>query len=64
MKEIQIESLAIFNIKKIVDNLPKNGMVKIVNDNFAYLDIDDNFIHHVFPLLANETGKKTSLFCK
>lgn len=34
-----------------IQNLPQTGIVKTTANGFAYLDIDDRFIHRVYPLL-------------
>lgn len=35
-----------------------------VSDNLIYLDIDDRYIHRLFPLLQNQQIKKPDYFCK
>src|SRR3984957_5008356 len=36
---------------EVVRNLPQVGKIKIAAGYFSYLNIDDNFIHSIYPLL-------------
>lgn len=42
--------------------LPHKGKLLISEDNLTYLDIDDNFVHQLFPLIKNPQVKKPNYF--
>ncbi|MEO7049491.1 MAG: hypothetical protein ABI091_29585 [Ferruginibacter sp.] len=53
------------NIPEILDNLQYlslKGCTKISNNNLFYLDIDNAYIHNLFPLLKNNLIKKPDYF--
>ena len=54
----RVEPLVNSALKQTLDNLPNLGKVKIINNCFAYLDIDNNFIHHIYPLVAELANQK------
>jgi hypothetical protein len=39
------------NIAAVINQLPHSGKIKILAGGFSYLDIDDRFIHAIYPLL-------------
>lgn len=39
------------DIAVVINQLPHSGKIKILAGGFSYLDIDDRFIHAIFPLL-------------
>jgi hypothetical protein len=43
-------------------HLSSKGQTKISNNNLFYLDIDDAYIHHLFPLLKDQKIKKPDYF--
>jgi len=42
--------------------LPSHGKLAISDNNLVYLDIDDAYIHQLFPLLQNQQIKKPDYF--
>jgi hypothetical protein len=40
------------NIMNSIDLLPKSGVIKSTENGYIYVDIDDEFIHKLFPLLS------------
>lgn len=56
------KNLNIPHLEDIISTLPTTGKLKISNNNLIYLDIDDNYIHHVFPLLTSFDVKKPNYF--
>ncbi len=36
------------------ENLPKEGTLIVKSDGFGYIDVDDDYIHQLFPLLGLE----------
>src|SRR5262245_11614122 len=53
------------NIPDVINTaaqFPLNGELKITNNNLVYLDIDDAYIHLLFPLLPNQQIKKPDYF--
>ena len=43
-------------------HLASNGKLALSDKNFLYLDIDDEYIHQLFPLLQNQQAKKPDYF--
>ena len=60
--ELYIERFINKEIDSVLGYLPMSGKMKVINNSFAYLDIDDNFIHHIFPLLDNNQIRKPNYF--
>ncbi len=53
------------NIPQLGDylsKLPKIGSLKMNTLGLTYLDIDDNYIHHIFPLINDNTAIKPEYF--
>lgn len=38
-------------LSAVLRDLPSTGVVKLIANGFAYLDIDDRYIHNIYPLL-------------
>ncbi len=49
--------------RQVIENLPQEGRIKISANCFSYLDIDDNFIYQVYPLLDYPGVMKPDYFC-
>ncbi len=49
-------------LSKLIQGLPKMGKIKIIPGGFSYVDIDDNFIHQVYPLLDYPGAVKPDYF--
>lgn len=45
-------------------HLSTKGKLARLGNNFVYLDIDNDYINHLFPLLQNQLFKKPSYFCE
>lgn len=60
------EKLNLSLINHPVQNLQKTGILKISKNRLLYLDIDDNYVHLLFPLLDNIKAniKKPNYFGK
>lgn len=62
-EEIELSPLEVKGLDSIIENLPKMGEVKYNDDSgFAYLDVDDNYIHYIYPLLKNSLLIKPDYF--
>jgi len=62
MKTPLIEKLNIPTLISNASHLASNGKLAISNNNLVYLDIDDAYIHRLFPLLKNQQIKKPDYF--
>ncbi|HEX4045091.1 MAG TPA: hypothetical protein VHZ76_05435 [Gammaproteobacteria bacterium] len=62
MKTPLIEKLNIPELLNTASYLPSNGKLAISDNNLIYLDIDDAYIHQLFPLLENQQIKKPDYF--
>lgn len=62
MKLPAIKKLNIPELMSAASHLPLNGKLTISNDNLVYLDIDDAYIHQLFPLLKFQQIKKPNYF--
>lgn len=58
---LKIQSLEIPHLANIIDTLPQYGKIKI-NNSFSYLDIDNEFIHSIHPLLKDKKILKPDYF--
>jgi hypothetical protein len=47
-----------------VAHLNPSGLLEKSNNNLIYLDIDNNYIHHLFPLISIPSIKKPDYFAK
>lgn len=45
-------------------DLPTRGMLKITDNKLVYLDIDDEYIHRLFPLIQDPLVQKPNYFAK
>lgn len=64
MKTPLIEKLNIPKLMSAVSHFALEGKLAISDNNLVYLDIDDAFIHRLFPLLQNHQIKKPDYFGK
>lgn len=62
MKTPALEKLNIPELISSASSLSLNGKLAISNNNLVYLDIDDAYIHQLFPLLNNEKIQKPNYF--
>ena len=63
MTNLRINQISISKkIQDIIDSLPKVGHVNITKDGFSCLDVDDQFIHRVQPLLDDTSTVKPNYF--
>lgn len=62
MKNLAIQPLEIYQLQQQVSELPNFGTVEILANGFAYLDIDDAFIHQIYPLVNNQQATKPDYF--
>jgi len=62
MKTPLIEKLIIPELLNAASYLPSKGKLAISDNNLVYLDIDDSYIHQLFPLLENQQLKKPDYF--
>jgi len=61
-KTPEIKSLNLPSLLEAAKKLPNSGTLVNTPENYLYLDIDDNFIHELFPMLANESIKIPNYF--
>ena len=50
------------NLDTVLTNLATTGIVKIAENDFVYLDIDDGYINAVYPLIGNANTLKPDYF--
>lgn len=62
MKTPVIEKINSFTLMHQASQLVTKGQLRISNNRLVYLDVDDNYIHQLFPLLANSTINKPDYF--
>ena|SRR3990167_2845735 len=62
MKTPLIKKLNISELISAASHLALNGKLTISNNNLVYLDINDAYIHQLFPLLQNQQIKKPDYF--
>jgi len=62
---MKILSIKPFDNPKLLNRaleLPSTGYLFTSNENLTYLDIDNQYIHQLFPLLKNKRLKKPNYF--
>lgn len=59
---MDIYPLTLNDLEKCIKPLSKRGQIKIKPNGFSYLDIDDRFIHDVFPLIKEPNIRKPDYF--
>jgi hypothetical protein len=64
MKTPLIEKLNIPELMSAASHLALDGKLAISDNNLVYLDVDDAYIHRLFPLLHNQQIKKPDYFGK
>ncbi|HLB42938.1 MAG: hypothetical protein A3F13_01155 [Gammaproteobacteria bacterium RIFCSPHIGHO2_12_FULL_40_19] len=62
MKTPLIEKLNIPELISAASHLALDGKLAISDNNLVYLDVDDAYIHRLFPLLQNQQIKKPDYF--
>lgn len=62
MKIPLIEKLNIPELVSVASCLALDGKLAISDNNLVYLDVDDAYIHRLFPLLQNQQIKKPDYF--
>jgi len=50
------------NLNKILATLPTKGLLHVSPRKLTYLNIDDNYIHQIFPLIPNPQANKPDYF--
>lgn len=64
MKTPLIKNLTMPKLMNAASHLSINGKIAITENNLVYLDVDDAYIHQLFPLLKNHHIKKPNYFGK
>lgn len=59
---MSINTLSVPKLFDTVAQLPTIGQLKMNSLGLTYLDIDDNYIHSVFPLIQDPTATKPEYF--
>jgi hypothetical protein len=62
IKEMTITILQNDPLLKVAHTLPKQGTLQISSDLLIYLDIDDRYIHALYPLIENAGVEKPAYF--
>lgn len=62
MKIPLITNLKVLLLNKATSKFPSTGKIAVSNNNLTYLDIDDEYVHQLFPLLKNFNIKKPDYF--
>lgn len=62
MKTPLIQHLNLPELTQVVSTLPSVGKLAISANKLVYLDINDDFVHLLFPLLQNTKIKKPDYF--
>ncbi len=62
MKTPQIKKLNLPELINSASDLPRYGKLAISKNKLVYLDIDDAYIHLLYPLLKNTTIQKPDYF--
>jgi hypothetical protein len=62
MKTPLIEKLNIPELISAASHLSLEGKLEISDNNLVYLDVDNAYIHRLFPLLQNQQIKKPDYF--
>lgn len=62
MKIPQIIKLDIPQLLDVTQNITTAGKLITTPDHFTYLDIDDAYIHQLFPLIKNKNIRKADYF--
>ena len=58
----EFQRLTIPEFTAVVRLLPLSGILKVSSNNFVYLDVDDRYIHQLFPLLHATNAKMPDYF--
>ena len=61
-KPLVLAAMRIPGLAKTLINLPTEVKVKQAVNGFLYLDIDDRYIHEIFPLLKQSELQKPDYF--
>lgn len=61
-KPLIFAAMKIPGLSETLINLPTEGKVKQAVNGFLYLDIDDRYIHEIFPLLKQSNLQKPDYF--
>jgi hypothetical protein len=59
---MDIYQLKVRDLEESIKSLPKQGKIKIKFNGFSYVDIDDDFIHRVYPLIQDQAIAKPDYF--
>lgn len=62
MKTPHVIQLDVPQLLDITQNITTEGKLVTTPDNFTYLDIDDAYIHQLFPLIKNNNIRKPDYF--
>lgn len=62
MQELKIIELNEPDLIELASKLAQIGRIEVSQDNLSYLNIDDNFIHYLQPLLDDDTTQKPDYF--
>ena len=59
---ISFEKLNIPTLQQLSEKLATKGKLTISDNNLVYLDVDDDYIHQLFPLLEDQNIQKPDYF--
>lgn len=62
MKSIAIEPMVLADLEPVIEKLPTQGRLALSSQGLVYLDIDDGYIHEVWPLLKQSSIQKPDYF--
>lgn len=51
-------------ISQVLQSLAKHGPIVKKRDHYTYIDIDDRYVHDVYPLIETAERLKPNYFCK
>jgi hypothetical protein len=62
MQELKVIELNEPDLIELASRLTHTGRIAVSDDNLSYLNIDDNFIHYLQPLLEDDTTQEPDYF--
>lgn len=62
MRNLVTHPVEVYDLDNILSSLPMYGRLAETVEGLIYLDIDDGFIHNIYPLLQHTTAQKPPYF--
>lgn len=62
MRLLPFTKLHLPRLLSVAKKIPPVGYIQATEDNLIYLDVDDAFVHSLFPLLHHKAARKPNYF--